>query len=192
VTTEARVVPAPPLPVLPAPWRAETVQPDSPEVGLVHGWMHEPHVAPYWKQTWTLPQWSEKVRRHLAEDHTLPVLVWYDDEPVAYLQIYRVLRDRVLPYIEPHYQHHPHDLGAHIAIGERALTGKGYAIKLGSVLAPALFAADPLCRRIVGEPDASNLPAVRVAEALGFRRITDVVMPDKTAALMELRRPEGV
>ena len=167
------------------------VEPDTPELELVHGWMHEPHVAPYWKQTWTLPEWSEKVRRYLAGDHALPVLICCHDEPVAYLQIYRVLRDYVMQFVEPHYEHHPHDLGAHIAIGERALTGKGYAIKLGAVLAPALFAADPLCRRIIGEPDASNLPAVRVAEALGFRRITDVEMPDKTAALMELRRPEA-
>jgi RimJ/RimL family protein N-acetyltransferase len=184
VTAVAGVVPAPPLPVLSAPWSAVAVQPDSAEVELVHRWMHEPHVAPYWKQTWTLEQWSEKVRRHLAEDHTVPVLISYDAEPVAYLQVYRVLRDRIAAF----YPYDAHDLGVHLAIGEKVLTGKGLAIRLGEVLAPSLFAADPRCRRIVVEPDVTNTAAVRVAQGLGFRPVGEVELPDKTGLLMMLAR----
>lgn len=95
-----------------------------------------------------------------------------------------MLRDRIAAF----YDYDQHDLGVHIAIGEKALTGKGLAVRLGQVLAPSLFAADPRCRRIVVEPDVTNTAAVRVAQGLGFRPAGEIELPEKTGLLMMLPR----
>lgn len=44
--------------------------------------------------------------------------------------------------------------------------------------------ADPRATRVVIEPDVENRRTIRVGELAGFRRITDIDLPNKRAALM--------
>ncbi|MFF9340543.1 MULTISPECIES: GNAT family N-acetyltransferase [unclassified Streptomyces] len=180
-------VPGPPLPLLRGRWTARVARAEGADLDLVHGWMRSPHIAAFWHQAWPRERWHEEIAGHLAGDAILPVLVDLDGRPVAYIEVYRVLRDR----LAGHYPRSPHDLGVHIAIGERARTGKGLGRTLLRALAEGLLAADPACVRVVAEPDVNNAPSLRAFEAAGFRPSGKVGFPDKTAALMIHPRTEG-
>jgi RimJ/RimL family protein N-acetyltransferase len=179
-------VPPPPVVRLPAPWSLHAVDPAGPDLALVHGWMRAPHVAAFWRQPWPLDRWRAELTGQLAGDHSRPCLVSEDGSPVLYLEVYRVARDRVAAC----YPAGAHDLGLHVAVGELAHTGRGLVRRLLPVLATALFQADPRCRRLVLEPDVANRPAIRAFQAGGFTRVGEITLPDKTAELLVLDRPE--
>ncbi|MFK0252397.1 GNAT family N-acetyltransferase [Streptomyces sp. NPDC090445] len=173
-------VPGPPLPLLPGPWSARTARAGGADLDLVHGWMQSPHIDAFWHQAWPRERWHEEIAGHLAGVAVRPVLVALDGEPVAYIEVYRVLRDR----LTEHYAYHPRDLGVHIAVGEEARTGKGLGRTLLRALAEGLLAADPACPRVVAEPDAANTASLRAFGAAGYRRIREITLPEKTAVLL--------
>ncbi|MDG9717260.1 GNAT family N-acetyltransferase [Streptomyces sp. DH24] len=179
-------VPAPPLPRLDAPWSARVARAEGADLDLVHGWMRSPHVEAFWHQAWPRERWVEEIAGHLAGDAILPVLIDLDGRPLAYIEVYRVVRDR----LAGHYPHHPHDLGVHIAIGDASSTGRGLGRSLLRALAEGLLAADPECPRVVAEPDVNNAPSLRAFAAAGFRPAGEVAFPDKTAALLVHPRRE--
>ncbi len=179
-------VPAPPLPHLSGPWWARVAQADGTDLDVVHGWMQSPHVDAFWHQAWPRERWAEEITGHLSGDAVLPVLIDLDGRPLAYVEVYRVVRDR----LAEHYAHHPHDLGVHIAIGEAGRTGRGLGRSLLRALAAGLLAADPECARVVAEPDVTNAPSLRAFAAAGFRPAGEVALPDKTAALLVRPRRE--
>lgn len=179
-------IPGPPLPLLTAPWSARVAQAEGADLDLVHGWMQSPHIDAFWHQAWPRERWYEEIAGHLAGDAILPVLIDLDGRPLAYIEVYRVMRDR----LAGHYPDLPHDLGVHIAIGESGRTGKGLGRALLRALAEGLLAADPACTRVVAEPDVTNAPSLRAFEAAGFRPAGKVVFPDKTGALLIHPRTE--
>jgi RimJ/RimL family protein N-acetyltransferase len=182
----AAPVPAPPLPVLAAPWSARAARPDAGDPELLQAWMARPHVAEFWRQAWSAAEWTRELHRQLAGDHSVPLLVDSGGVPVAYLEVYRVLRDR----LAGHYSWHPHDLGVHIAIGEPSRTGRGLGRALLRAVAGALLVADPKCPRVVAEPDVRNAHSVRAFTAAGFRAAGEVTLPDKVAALLVFDRDQ--
>jgi RimJ/RimL family protein N-acetyltransferase len=182
----AATVPGPPLPLLHAPWSARVARAEGADLDLVHGWMQSPHIDAFWHQAWPRERWYEEIAGHLAGDAILPVLIDLDGTPLAYIEVYRVIRDR----LAGHYAELPHDLGVHIAIGDAGRTGQGLGRKLLRALAEGLLAADPACTRVVAEPDVTNAPSLRAFEAAGFRPAGKVAFPDKTAALLVHPRTE--
>ncbi|MEU9305330.1 GNAT family N-acetyltransferase [Streptomyces sp. NPDC048269] len=185
----AATVPGPPLPHLDGPWSARVAQARGADLDLVHGWMESPHIDAFWHQAWPRERWAEEIAGHLAGDAVLPVLIGHDGQPFAYIEVYRVTRDR----LAGHYPHLPHDLGLHIAIGEASRTGRGLGRSLLRAVAEGLLTADPACTRVVAEPDVTNVPSLKAFAAAGFRRAGEVTFPDKTAALLvHPRREEDV
>jgi RimJ/RimL family protein N-acetyltransferase len=174
------VVPEPPLPVLPEPWRARLLQPGSQDAQLLGRWMSEPHVEKFWEQNWPAERWDRHLRAQLSGAYSRPLLVLFEGVPFAYVEIYRAARD-VLGQV---YPADAHDLGVHLAIGELSFTGKGLGRKMMRALVEALFVADPACERVVAEPDARNDPARKMFTAAGFRLQAEVRLPHKPAALM--------
>lgn len=177
-------VPPPPLPTLTDGWSVRPADPDGFDLDLVHGWMRSPHVAAFWNQAWSRKRWEAELRGQLAGAHSLPCLVSRDDDPVLYLEIYRVARDRVARC----YPAAPHDLGLHVAIGEAAMTGRGLVRSLLPILVSALFETDPKCARVVLEPDVRNKRAIASFQAGGFSISGEITLPDKTALLMVCER----
>lgn len=180
------VIPGPPLPLLTGPWSARVAKAEGADLDLVHGWMQSPHIDAFWHQAWPRERWYEEIAGHLAGDAILPVLVSLDDEPLAYIEVYRVLRDR----LTEHYAYLPRDLGLHMAIGEVSRTGKGLGRSLLRALAEGLLAADPACARVVAEPDVTNAPSLKAFAAAGFRPVREVTFPEKTAVLLVHPRRE--
>ncbi|QKW11311.1 acetyltransferase [Streptomyces sp. NA04227] len=155
-------------------------QAEGADLDLVHGWMQEPHIDAFWHQAWPRERWVEEISGHLAGEAILPVVIRHEGSDLAYIEVYRVQRDR----LAGHYPHLPHDLGVHIAIGEAGRTGKGLGRALLRALAEGLLAADPHCTRVVAEPDVTNAPSLKAFTAAGFRPAGEVVFPDKKAALL--------
>lgn len=186
------MVTAPPLPRLDPPWSVTVVRPGgdpdeghaaahpADDVALVADWMAAPHVAERWGQAWPQPQWRAEIARQLAGDHSRPCLVARDGIAVAYLEVYRAVRDRLAAY----YPALPHDLGVHIAVGDPAECGRGLGSTLLAAVARGLFAADPLCTRVVAEPDETNTASVAAFTRAGFRDHGRVRFPHKTSALL--------
>ncbi|MFX4292633.1 GNAT family N-acetyltransferase [Streptomyces bohaiensis] len=176
----AAAVPAPPLPRLAAPWTLRPADPAGADPDTLARWMAQPHVEAFWHQAWPRDRWAGELADQRAGDHSLPCLVAEDGRDLAYVEIYRVDRDR----LAGRYPHDPRDLGVHIALGETGDTGRGVGRRLLGALAAALLAADPGCRRVVAEPDLRNAPSLRAFTAAGYRRCGEVFLPEKTAALL--------
>ncbi|MGW0707528.1 GNAT family N-acetyltransferase [Streptomyces sp. NPDC002643] len=81
-------------------------------------------------------------------------------------------------------QHHPlrgcYPYGAHDIAVELASAD---APDLLTALVPALFTADPLCRRVVAAPAEEDTKAQEVFERGGFRRVTEADLPHGSVVL---------
>ncbi len=179
------VVPAPPVPRVGTPWAVRPAS-VSEDLERVWRWMQAPHVAAFWNQAWSVERWRTELERQAAGDHSLPCMLDFEGRPVAYLEVYRVVRDR----LAGHYATRPYDLGVHVAIGEPGRTGRGLGRTLLRAVAEGLLAADPRCTRVVAEPDSRNAPSLRAFGAAGFRTVGPITLPDKNATLLVYPRSE--
>jgi lysine N-acyltransferase len=179
-TRQATPVGPPPVPLMSPPWGVRVIEPDGADLRLVWRWMNEPHVASGWHQDWSESRWADELAGQLAGDRSIPCLLSYDGEVVAYQEYYRVARDPLGAL----YRVHPHDLGLHTCIGVASNTGRGLGSALLRAAARGLLAADPDCVRVVGEPNAENQAAVRACLRAGYRHWGEVQLPHKKAALM--------
>ncbi|MCP2260046.1 Protein N-acetyltransferase, RimJ/RimL family [Streptoalloteichus tenebrarius] len=169
----------PPVPVLAGPWRMRLARPEGEDLDLIHGWMNAPHVAPFWDQAWPRQRWADALAGQLAGTYSRPFVVDLDGEPFAYVELYRAARD----VVAAHYDARPHDVGYHVAIGDKDRIGKGIGGKLFRAVIDGVFAAEPECARIVSEPDARNEAARRMDVKLGLHFLGEVDLPHKRAAL---------
>ncbi|GAB3448510.1 GNAT family N-acetyltransferase [Streptomonospora sediminis] len=174
----------PPEPRLAPPFTARTARPHGPDLDLVHEWMNLPHVARFYDQAWSRERWAAELAAQRAGTFSRPFIVGCDGTDLAYVELYRAARD----IIAPHYDAEPHDIGFHIAIGVPSATGRGTGARILDAFADAVFAADPLCRRILMEPDAANAAACRAARKAGLELLAEADLPHKRAALFARRR----
>jgi RimJ/RimL family protein N-acetyltransferase len=151
---------------------------------LLHAWMNDPVIA-HW---WDLAGDAEVVRRHLATQalrtHGSGYLGCVDDEPVSYWELYRADLDELARA----YPARPHDVGIHLLVGPPAWRGRGIGSLLLRAVAELVLRAAPDTVRVVAEPDVRNTVSIAAFERAGFRRVGNVELPDKTAALMMRHR----
>ena len=170
----------PPLPVLDPPWAIRTLHADGEDLDLVHRWMNTPHVAAGWNQDWPRRRWAEELAGQLAGERSRPCMVSRDGAPFAYVELYRVIRDRLATY----YPVRPYDLGLHLAIGAPDDTGRGWGSELIRAIADGLFTAEQECSRVMAEPNVDNIRSVRAFQRAGFRPAGHITLPHKTAVLL--------
>ena len=82
----------------------------------------------------------------------------------------------------------PGDLGAHVLIGDEEDLGR-HSVALGRAVVRMLFRR-PGVLRIVGEPDVRNENFLSLLAFLGFRKHSEVDLPDKRAAFMVCERAD--
>jgi hypothetical protein len=97
------------------------------------------------------------------------------------LRLYRV-RDHPLRAC---YPYGAHDLAVRLVRQDLAEAGR-----LLRDLVPALFAADPRCRRVVAAPAEDDIAAQAAFEAGGFRRVAEADLPDGSVVLYTVEPPE--
>ncbi len=76
----------------------------------------------------------------------------------------------------------------HLLIGPRSLTGRGLGTALLGAVAAWQLGREPATRRVVAEPDVRNIASLRAFERCGFRRVAELDLPSKHAALMVRER----
>jgi RimJ/RimL family protein N-acetyltransferase len=156
------------------------------DLDLVHAWMHQPHVVPFWQLDLPRAGVGEYLRRAAADDHQDVLIGSLDGQPVSYWECYWAARDP----LAAHYPAEPADQGVHLLIGPPEHTGRGLGRQLLAAVAAWQLGREPATRRLVAEPDVRNRRMIHVFEQCGFRRVGELELPDKRAALMvRERRP---
>jgi RimJ/RimL family protein N-acetyltransferase len=151
------------------------------DVDLVHGWMNDPETAPYWELDGPRERTGEHLLEQAALDYTWPYVGLLDGEPMSYWEVYRADLD---PLLAGYYPARSHDAGLHVLIGPAEFRGRGIGTALLCDVAKRLLAADPRTTRVVAEPDVRNERSIRAFRSAGFRRVADLGLADKRAALM--------
>jgi acetyl CoA:N6-hydroxylysine acetyl transferase len=158
------------------------------DLELVHAWMQQPHVAPWWE----LEGPVALVRSFLERQSRLTYLdqwIVTDDErrAFAYAETYRVPEDPIAAY----YDAKPGDRGFHLLVGPPELLGSGIAQSLVVHLVTRLlgqFGID----RIVCEPDARNTRMLALCRSLGAEEIQTLELSDRRRILLSWTRVPAV
>ena len=167
---------------LPAPWRRAELRRLDPagDLDLVHGWMRQPHVAAFWGLNLPRAELAGYLERAAGDDHQEVLIGSVDGRPVSYWELYWAARDP----LSAHYPARPLDQGVHLLIGPPELVGRGLGrALLGAVVAWQLE-REPGTERVVAEPDVRNAASLRVFRRCGFRRVAELDLPEKRAALL--------
>lgn len=154
------------------------------DLDVLHSWMNDPVVATYWKKPWSRSRIESYLREQELSDHSSPYLGELDGVPMSYWELYRADLDPLSKF----YEARAHDAGIHMLLGPAQFRGRRLAADLLRVISAWQLDADPVATRVIGEPDASNVRLLRVAELAGFRHVADLDLPDKRAALMVRER----
>lgn len=109
-----------------------------------------------------------------------------DGGPPILLRLRRVLRDPVRAC----YPFGAHDLVVGVVPPEGDPAGRTMTARLLRVLVPALFAADPHCRRLIAAPDEDDTVTQAVLEAGGFQQVAAADLPGGSVMLFAAERPE--
>lgn len=162
-------------------------------LALVHHWMQEPHVAPWWGLAGPV----EDVGAYLAAQDDAPHLqAWIasvDRQPFAYVETYLAGEDPLADQLRAAgsaVELGATDRGWHLLVGNPAELGTGSARLLGRAVLHHLF-TDPTVQRVVCEPDARNGRMLRYCAALGHEELDRVDLPAKRAAILAVSRNES-
>ncbi|RNA69733.1 GNAT family N-acetyltransferase [Alteribacter keqinensis] len=152
---------------------------------LIHKWMNEEHVHPFWNLNITLKAFKSHLKKALADKHQSLYLGFLDGQAVSYWEAYWVKGD----VVEKAYTAHPYDQGVHLLLGEKRYLGKGYSLPLLRAMVRFQFQVNDT-KKIVAEPDIRNEKMIHVFKKCGFKPIKPIELPDKTGLLMFCERKE--
>ncbi len=174
---------------LPAPWGHAAFRRLDPaaDLDLVHGWMRQPHVAAFWELDVPRAELAGYLERTAGDDRQDVLIGCVDGRPVSYWELYWAARDRLAAY----YPAHPLDQGVHLLVGPPELVGRGLGSALLGVVVSWQLRREPATPRVVAEPDVRNTASLRVFQRCGFRRVAELDLPEKRAALMVRERGAG-
>ena len=146
------------------------------DLALVHGWMQQPHVAPWWG----LDGPVQRLVAHLrAQPHAESWIGLEDARPFAYVETYAVADDPLCA----HYAARPGDRGFHLLVGPPELLGSGAARRLVRHVL-ALLLAEEDTTRVVCEPDVRNARMLAFCRGLGAQRIDSFDFDGRRVALL--------
>ncbi|SDW86659.1 Protein N-acetyltransferase, RimJ/RimL family [Marinococcus luteus] len=150
---------------------------------LLHDWMHQAHVVPFWKLNISEGQYQAHLRKALNDTHQTLYIGKIDGRLVSYWEVYWAADDVIGSY----YEAEPADQGVHLLIGPPEETGKGYALPLLKAMLAMQF-QHARTARIIAEPDITNDKMIHVFKKAGFEPVKPVDLPDKRGLLMVCRR----
>jgi acetyl CoA:N6-hydroxylysine acetyl transferase len=154
------------------------------DLDILHGWMNDLEVAEFWHLAGSRSEIADYLQGQVDSTHSTPYVGVLDGDPVSYWELYRADLDR----LSAHYDARPHDLGLHLLLGPVSARGRGLGAQLIRAVTRALLDADPEATRVVAEPDVRNTRSVRAFERAGYRRVADLALPEKVAALVVRER----
>jgi acetyl CoA:N6-hydroxylysine acetyl transferase len=149
------------------------------DLELVHGWMQQPHVAPWWELAGPV----EHVRAYLcgraALTHVECWIAGEDGRPFGYVETYVVADDPLGACIDAG----PGDRGFHLLVGPPELLGSGAAQRLAHHLVTFLL-GQAGTTRVLCEPDARNARMLAFCRALGGQQLATLDVEGRRVALI--------
>jgi RimJ/RimL family protein N-acetyltransferase len=188
ISDEVRGVPAPPLPEVPDPYDMRLVDPDA-DAEMIAAWMSRPHLVEGWESAWPAERWRRYLAAQLAGGFSRPFVASLDGVDRGYIELYRAAKDS----IAHRYDWNPYDLGLHVAVADLDYVNQGHVSFLLPHLVLSILTRDPLCRRIMFDPDHRNALARKFCERGGCVFLGEHDMANRRMALYVLpRTPDDV
>ncbi|WP_408011620.1 GNAT family N-acetyltransferase [Pseudalkalibacillus sp. A8] len=153
------------------------------DLELIHKWMNEPHVIPFWQLDYPIEKFSQHLQEALADEHQMLLLGSLDGVPMSYWESYWAKGD----VVEKSYEADTFDQGIHLLIGDPDYLGKGYSLPMLEAIIEYQFQV-PETPKIIAEPDIRNEKMIHVFERCSFERVKPIELPDKTGLLMFCHR----
>jgi lysine N-acyltransferase len=183
LSDDVRAAPAPPTPVLTAPYALRLVDPDV-DAEMISQWMNMPHLAEAWESAWPASRWREYLRAQLDGSYSRPFVGSMHGQDGGYVEVYRAAKDS----IAARYHADPYDVGLHAAIAELTVVNKGLGPFLLPRIVASVFEVEPRCRRIMFDPDHRNTSARRLCEYARCAFLGEHDMSNRRMALYALPR----
>ncbi|WP_051299021.1 GNAT family N-acetyltransferase [Arthrobacter castelli] len=153
------------------------VDPDA-DARLLHSWFSQDYAS-FWDM---LDAGVDDVRREhraiAASDHHHALLGFDGGAPVFLMERYDPARSPIAGC----YEATAADVGMHLLVAPPAAPVPGYTRSVMAAVLDHLF-EDPTVERVVVEPDIRNHKIQALNDAAGFRPVTNIELPDKTAVL---------
>ncbi|MGP4038749.1 GNAT family N-acetyltransferase [Gracilibacillus sp. D59] len=153
------------------------------DVNLLHSWMHEKHVIPYWRLNLPFKDYQAHVKEFLADDHQTLLIGEINGSAMSYWESYWVKDDVIGNY----YEFNRFDQGIHLLIGSESYLGKGYIYPLLLTILYHKFQVSETTK-VIAEPDIRNAKMIHVFKKCGFTPIKEIELPDKKGLLMFCER----
>ncbi|ORX77994.1 hypothetical protein K493DRAFT_293676 [Basidiobolus meristosporus CBS 931.73] len=154
------------------------------DLNTFHTWMNNPRVSKFWAEDGTIEEHTTYLKNLHADPHIIPVIGLIDNEPFGYLEIYWGKEDRLGEF----YLADDYDRGIHCLVGEQKFRGPEYVHTWMSSINHFAFLSEPRTSRLVGEPRADNDKLIGYAQKEGYKRLGNIQMKHKEAALLMLSR----
>ncbi|WP_165995879.1 GNAT family N-acetyltransferase [Bacillus sp. Cs-700] len=155
------------------------------DVPILHEWMHQKHIYPFWKLNLPLEEIRVWVKNSISSPHKRVFMGYLNDEPVCYVIGYDVRQDPIRHF----YSNEPRDMGMHLLIGPRRLLNKEDGETI--IRAMTLFLFEKFgANRLIGEPDYRNRIVIPILKKLGANVVKEIQMNEKRAKLVIANRNE--
>ncbi|MCA0171881.1 GNAT family N-acetyltransferase [Bacillus sp. RAR_GA_16] len=153
------------------------------DVPILHKWMHQKHIYPFWKLNLPLEEIKVWVKNSISSRHKRVFMGYLNKEPVCYVIGYDVRQDPIRHF----YSIEPRDMGMHLLIGPRRLLNKEDGETI--IRAMTLFLFEKFgANRIIGEPDGRNRIVIPILKKLGANVVKDIQINEKRAKLVIANR----
>ncbi len=160
------------------------------DLHLMHKWLNEPHVHEWYDKDKdnsleeVIKRYDPKIN---GEKPTECYMVLYEDNPVGYIQKYKV---NDWPDFGDYVGYDDHTASVDLFIGEPSFMGQGLGnLMLKKFLKEVVFADQDITTCIIG-PEPENKRGIRAYEKSGFKYVKTVQVgnePDPTY-IMEIKR----
>ncbi|KAJ5348379.1 hypothetical protein MYU51_015215 [Penicillium brevicompactum] len=153
-------------------------------LNLFHTWQNDPRVAAGWKETGTLDEHRDYLRRQDEDPHTLTVLGRFNDEFFSYYEIFWAKEDNV----GAHYASGNFDRGRHTLVGNDKFRGPHRVMAWWPSMIHYCFLDDNRTENVIGEPMSTNDKVLTYDYTFGLHQDQVIDLPHKRASLVKVTR----
>lgn len=162
------------------------------DLPLMHRWLQTPHVNEWWHEgrgnslEGVIKKYAPRIR---GEQPTAPYLILYGEQPIGYIQTYRIAD---WPDYARHVQADEVAAGLDLFNGESAYLHQGLGPHIIRRFLREVVFADPGVESCIIGPEPDNQAAIRTYARAGFRYLKTIQVPGEPAPeyLMRITRAE--
>lgn len=155
------------------------------DLSLLHGWLHQPHVAAWWNEPLDLRGVRAKYGPRITGEEPTRVFVIERERPIGWIQWYRWSD---YPVHAAHLGADPRDAGIDVAIGDPAAIGFGLGTRaIATFVDQEVFSHSDVAACLT-DPDERNTRSIRAFERAGFAVVRTVCLPGELGSRKVVRR----